>query len=63
MARKRKFDSWFWKYSDGSIIKEDGIAVIENLEIINALLIHTANPRLMETIAAFKDLNARAGDK
>jgi hypothetical protein len=28
LARKRKFDWWFWKYSDGSILKEDGIAVI-----------------------------------
>jgi len=63
IARKRKFDFWFWKYGDGAIIKEDGIAVIENLEIINSLLIHTANPHLTEIIAAFKDLNARAGDK
>jgi len=63
MARKRKFDFWFWKYGDGSIIKEDGIAVIENLEIINSLLVHTDNPYLAAVIAAFKDLNARAGDK
>lgn len=63
LARKRKFDFWFWKYNDGSIIKEDGIAVIENLEIINSLLVHTTNPRLTAIVDAFKDLNARAGDK
>ena len=62
-ARKRKFDLWFRKYNDAAIIKEDGIAMIENLEIINALLIHSSNPRLSEIIFAFKDLNAKAGDK
>jgi hypothetical protein len=62
-ARKRKFDFWFWKYSDGSIIKEDGAAVFENLEIINSLLVHVSNPHLTDIIAAFKDLNAKAGDK
>jgi hypothetical protein len=29
LARKRKFDLWFWKFNDGSLLKEDGIAVIE----------------------------------
>ncbi len=63
MARKRKFDLWFWKYSDGSIIKEDGVAVVEDMEILNSLLIHKDNPNCTEIIYAFKDLNARAGDK
>ncbi len=63
LARKRKFDFWFWKYSDGSIIKEDGVAVVEDMEILNSLLIHRNNPRCAEIIFAFKDLNARAGDK
>ncbi|MEO6329486.1 MAG: DUF6169 family protein [Ginsengibacter sp.] len=63
MARKRKFDFWFWKYNDGSIVKEDGIAMAGNMEIINSLLVHTNNPHLSELIFAFKDLNSKAGDK
>ena len=63
MARKRKFDYWFWKYSDDSIIKEDGVAVVDDMEILNSLLVHKNNPHSTEIIFAFKDLNARAGDK
>ena len=63
MARKRKFDFWFWKYNDGSIIKEDGIAMAGNMEILNSLLVHNNNPQLSELIFAFKDLNSKAGDK
>ena len=63
IARKRKFDWWFWKYNDGTIIKEDGVAVVEDMEILNSLLVHRNNPRCAEIIFAFKDLNARAGDK
>jgi len=63
MARKRKFDFWFWKYNDGSIIKEDGIAMAGNMEILNSLLVHNNNPHLSELIIAFKDLNSKAGDK
>jgi len=63
LARKRKFDFWFWKYNDDSIIKEDGVAVVEGMEILNSLLVHRNNPRCSQIIFAFKDLNARAGDK
>jgi Family of unknown function (DUF6169) len=63
IARKRKFDFWFWKYNDGSIIKEDGIAMVENMEILNSLLVHRNNPHCTEILFAFKDLNARVGDK
>ena len=63
LARKRKFDFWFWKYNDGSIIKEDGMAMVDNMEILNSLLVHRSNPHCAEIIFAFKDLNARAGDK
>ena len=63
MARKRKFDFWFWKYNDGSIIKEDGVAMAGNMEILNSLLAHNNNPHLAELIFAFKDLNSKAGDK
>ena len=63
MSRKRKFDFWFWKYNDGSIIKEDGVAVVEDVEVLNSMLLHRNNPHCAEIIFAFKDLNARAGDK
>ncbi|WP_276502395.1 DUF6169 family protein [Terrimonas pollutisoli] len=63
LARKRKFDFWFWKYNDGTIIKEDGVAMVEGKEILNSLLLHRNNPKCAEIIFAFKDLNARAGDK
>ncbi len=63
MSRKRKFDFWFWKYNDGSIIKEDGVAVVEDVEVLNSMLLHRNNPHCAEIIFAFKDLNARVGDK
>jgi hypothetical protein len=63
LARKRKFDLWFWKYNDGSLLKEDGMALIEGVEIYNSLLLHKANKRLTEIILAYKELNERAGDK
>ncbi len=63
LARKRKFDLWFWKYNDGSIIKEDGVAIVEGTEILNSLLVHRNNPNCTDLIFAFKDLNARADDK
>lgn len=34
LARKRKFDLWFWKYNDGSIVKEDELALIEAQKFI-----------------------------
>ncbi len=63
LARKRKFDFWFWKYNDGSIVKEDGIAVVDDMEILNSLLIHKENPHCTKIIFAFKELNSRAGNK
>lgn len=62
-ARKRKFDLWFWKYNDGSILKEDGIAVIDDVEILNSILIHRQNIYLAEIILAYKSINERANDK
>lgn len=63
LARKRKFDLWFWKYNERSLLKEDGITLIEGVEICNSLLLHKANKRLTEIILAYKELNERAGDK
>lgn len=63
LARKRKFDLWFYTFNDGTLIKEDGLAVIEGTEIYNALLLHKNNSQLTEIILAYKELNERAGDK
>jgi hypothetical protein len=63
LARKRKFDFWFWKYNDGSIRKEDGIAVIADTGIYNSLLVHKQNMHADQIIEAFRSLNERADDK
>ena len=63
LARKRKFDFWFWKYNDGSILKEDGLAVISGMEIYNSILLHKQNPLADKIIYAFRTLNERADDK
>ena len=63
LARKRKFDLWFWKYNDGSIFKEDGIAVIADMEIYNSLLIHKQNKLADKIVNAFRTINERADDK
>jgi Family of unknown function (DUF6169) len=62
-ARKRKFDSWFNKYNNGSILKEDGIAVLEDIEILNSILVSKNNPQLIEIIIAFKAINKTADQK
>ena len=63
LSRKRKFDRWFWKYNDGSLIKEDDIAVIKGTEIYNSLILHKANKYLKEILMAYKELNEKAGEK
>ncbi len=62
-ARKKKFDSWFTKYNDGTILKEDGIALVENVKILNSLLVSLHNPNLNEIIKAFKKINSIANEK
>ena len=57
LARKRKFDLWFFMYNNGNIIKEDGVVVIEETEIYNTMLIHKLNEQVNEIIEAFKFLN------
>ena len=63
LARKRKFDLWFWKYNDGSIIKEDELALVEGVKIYNTLLLHRDNEHFDDILQAFKALNARDYDK
>lgn len=62
-ARKRKFDLWFYMFNDGSLIKVDGLAIIEGTGIYNAMLLHKKNSQLTEIILAFKELNERSGEK
>lgn len=63
IARKRKFDGWFWRYNDGTLIKEDDVAVIDDVEIYNSMILHKRNEHLAEIILAYKELNERAGSK
>lgn len=63
LSRKRKFDIWFWKYNDGSLIKEDDIAIIEGIEIYNSMILHKENKYLREIIIAYKELNEKANEK
>lgn len=62
-ARKRKFDYWFAKYNDGTILKEDGLAIIEETEILNSILISNKHPKVLEIITAFKLINKTTDDK
>lgn len=57
LLRKRKFDQWFKKYDDGSIIKIVGHVSLPGINIHNALLIHKDNPRKNIFIEAFANLN------
>lgn len=63
LARKKKFDNWFWRFNDGSLIKQENLAVVEGVEIYNSMIVHKENPNLKEIILAFKELNMRADNK
>ncbi len=58
LLRKKKFDLWFRKYDDGTIIKVDGHIAVPNFNIYNAILIHKDNPKKNRFIEVFNDLNA-----
>lgn len=60
LARKRKFDIWYWKYNDGTILREDGVAVIADSQIYNSLLLHADNDHVAGIISTFRTLNERA---
>ena len=57
-SRRRKFDQWFRKYDDGSVIKVNGHISLPDLNIYNAILIHKDNPLKNRFIDAFNNLNA-----
>ena len=61
--RKRKFDNWFQKHDDGTIIKIDHKAILEQVIIFNSLLIHKDNPMKNRFITAFAQLNNDANNK
>lgn len=63
LLRKRKFDQWFKKYDDGSVIKIAGHVSLPDIDIYNALLIHKDNPRKNIFIEAFAGLNGVDEDK
>jgi hypothetical protein len=63
LARKRKFDRWFWKYNDGSLIKEDDLANIDGVEIYTSMIVHKGNQHLKEIILAYKELNEKVSEK
>jgi hypothetical protein len=62
LLRKRKFDQWFRKYDDGTIIKVNGHITAPNFNIYNAILIHKENLKKNRFIEAFNDLN-ESGNK
>ncbi|MBP6431546.1 MAG: hypothetical protein KA319_07260 [Ferruginibacter sp.] len=55
--RKRKFDKWFKKSDDGTIIKIDRKIAISNNILLNSLLIHKDNPLKNSIIEAFIEIN------
>ena len=63
LSRKRKFDFWFWKYNDGTLIKEDDMAIVNGIEIYNSMILHKKNEHLREIILAYKELNEKASEK
>jgi hypothetical protein len=52
-ARNRKFNSWFNRYSDGSIEKHDINFEIEDSEMLFSLILHQNNPFKEEIVKLF----------
>jgi Family of unknown function (DUF6169) len=61
--RKRKFDTWFRKNDDGTIIKIDRKINISESVLFNSLLIHKDNPFKNSFIEAFIELNEKGDTK
>lgn len=62
-ARKRKFDYWYWKYSNDTLIKEDGYAIIEGTEIISSIILRKDNPNFNNILFAFAEINRNTNNK
>ena len=63
LARKRKFDYWFWKYSKDTIVKEDGYAIVEGVEILSSVIMRSDNPYFNDILFAFAEINRNAEEK
>ena len=63
LFRKKKFDRWFRKYDDGTVIKVDGYIAVPHFNIYNAILIHKDNPKKNRFIEVFNELNATGDNK
>lgn len=63
VARKRKFDYWFNRFNEGTIIKEDGTALVEGSEIYNSILFHKDNKNAHALLIAYKELNKISSNK
>ena len=61
LGRKRKFDRWFWRYDDGSIIKQDSSLADEDQDILSAILVHKENPNIISILDAFNELTEISG--
>ena len=59
VARNRKFNIWFFRLSDGSIIKKNGSILVGDTIIYNSILVHKDNVERDEIIQAFEVLNGR----
>ena len=56
-ARKRKFEGWFSRQNDGTLLKADNVAVIDGSEIYNSIILHTHNESPEAILRAYEDLN------
>lgn len=63
LARKRKFDIWFNSFNNGSLIKEDGVAIAGERVLYNSIIFHQSHPLSLDLRIAFKELNAQANNK
>jgi len=62
-ARKRKFDQWFFKLNNGSLIKENGNVLSAELEYYSGMILHRNNPHLSMFLEAFRDLHTEMNNK
>ncbi|WP_315821967.1 DUF6169 family protein [Paraflavitalea speifideaquila] len=64
LARRRKFNIWFFRANDGSLLKEDAIVAMGGDSFIySSLLVHKDNIRASEIVQAFKELTTIPEDK
>jgi hypothetical protein len=57
LARRRKFEGWFSRHNDGTLMKVDNVAVIDGTEIHNSIILHRRNESREHILLAYEDLN------